>query len=53
MVFGIQLSFARLGSTVNFFVMNPIYEWVPNVYKSHQRLGIVLFMGKFSFLQRL
>jgi len=28
MVFGFQLSIARVGSTVNFLVMGPLYEWL-------------------------
>jgi len=28
MVFGFQLSVARVGSTVNFLLMGPLYEWV-------------------------
>ena len=28
MVFGFQLSVARVGSTVNFLLMGPLFEWV-------------------------
>lgn len=45
MVFGLQLSFARVGSTVNFWVMEPIYSWVNETYSGHEGLGIVLFIG--------
>lgn len=46
MVFGLQLSFARVGSTVNFWVMEPIYDWVNKSYSGFEGLGIVLFVGK-------
>jgi len=31
MVFGIQLSIARVGSTVNFITMGPIYQWIQQI----------------------
>jgi len=31
MVFGFQLSIARVGSTVNFLVMGPLYEWLTEI----------------------
>lgn len=46
MVFGLQLSFSRFGSTVNFWVMEPVYRLVANYYGGHQRLGVSLFFGK-------
>lgn len=45
MVFGFQLSFARLGSTINFWVMNPIYRQVSKYYSGPTCLGIVLFLA--------
>ncbi|XP_043262920.1 major facilitator superfamily domain-containing protein 1-like [Colletes gigas] len=45
MVFGLQLSFARLGSTVNFLVMDPVYNYVSQYYKGPQCIGIVLFLA--------
>ncbi|KAL0274102.1 UNVERIFIED_CONTAM: hypothetical protein PYX00_006612 [Menopon gallinae] len=45
MVFGFQLSFARLGSTVNFMVMEPIYTWVGQYYKGHMCTAISLFIA--------
>ncbi|GAB1862909.1 Major facilitator superfamily domain-containing protein 1 [Camponotus japonicus] len=45
MVFGLQLSFARVGSTVNFLVMEPIYNYVSNYYKGPECIGIVLFLA--------
>lgn len=45
MVFGLQLSFARLGSTVNFLVMEPIYGYVAKTYSGAQCIGVVLFLA--------
>ncbi|EDX09543.1 GD13074 [Drosophila simulans] len=45
MVFGLQLSVARFGSTVNFWVMQPIYEYVSNFYQGHTALGVVLLLA--------
>lgn len=45
MVFGLQLSFARVGSTVNFLVMEPVYNYVFQYYKGPQCIGIVLFLA--------
>lgn len=45
MVFGLQLSFARVGSTVNFLVMEPIYNYVSQYYKGPECIGIVLFLA--------
>lgn len=50
MVFGLQLSFSRFGSTVNFWVMEPIYKWVSNYYSGYEQLGVTLFVGWFHFL---
>jgi hypothetical protein len=44
-VFGLQLSFARVGSTVNFNVMEPLYNYISQFYHGHTCLGIVLFIG--------
>lgn len=46
MVFGLQLSFARLGSTVNFNVMGPLYTYVAQFYNGHTCTGVVLMIGK-------
>lgn len=46
MVFGLQLSFARLGSTVNFNVMGPLYNYVNQYYTGHTCTGVVLMLGK-------
>lgn len=50
MVFGLQLSFARVGSTVNFLVMGKIYNWVNKYYHGPVCMGVVLFLGTFFFL---
>jgi len=46
MVFGLQLSFARLGSTVNFNVMGPLYTYVAQFYNGFTCTGVVLMIGK-------
>lgn len=45
MVFGLQLSFARFGSTVNFLVMEPIYKYVSQYYKGYMCTGVVLLIA--------
>lgn len=45
LVFGLQLSFARVGSTVNFLVMEPIYNYVSQYYKGPECIGIALFLA--------
>lgn len=45
MVFGLQLSFARVGSTVNFLVMEPIYNWVGRYYTGYECTGMVLLLA--------
>lgn len=44
-VFGLQLSFARVGSTVNLDVMEPLYNWVGEYYHGYTCLGIALYIG--------
>lgn len=48
MVFGLQLSFARLGSTVNFLVMEPLYKYVNQFYKGHMCTGVVLLIASLT-----
>ncbi|XP_057329368.1 major facilitator superfamily domain-containing protein 1-like [Microplitis mediator] len=48
MVFGLQLSFARVGSTVNFLVMEPIYNYVAKEYSGPECIGIVLFLASLT-----
>lgn len=45
MVFGLQVSFARVGSTVNFAVMESIYNWVNKYYQGYMCTGMTLFIG--------
>lgn len=45
MVFGFQLAFARVGSTVNFLVMEPVYKYVKQHYEGTHVLGVVLFIA--------
>ena len=53
MVFGLQMSFARVGSTVNFALMQPLYNYINQYYKGYTCTGIVLFIGKIFFLNIL
>ncbi|KAL0894850.1 hypothetical protein ABMA27_013365 [Loxostege sticticalis] len=50
MVFGLQLSFSRFGSTVNFWVMEPVYHWVGNYFGGYERLGAALFLASLTCL---
>jgi len=47
MVFGFQISFARVGSTVNFIVMEPLYRYIKNQINvpNYQCLSIALLAG--------
>lgn len=47
MVFGLQLSFARVGSTVNMNVMGPVYDFVGSAFSKsgYQQMGIALFLA--------
>lgn len=45
MVFGLQLSFARIGSAANFWVMQSVYDAVSKEYRGFQALGVALFIG--------
>lgn len=45
MVFGLQLSFSRVGSTVNMNVMQPIYSFISKTTTGYKCLGIALFVG--------
>lgn len=45
-VFGLQLSMARVGSTVNFWSMVPLYNWVQTFSDGYRALGYsLLFAG--------
>lgn len=51
MVFGLQLSFARVGSTVNFIVMEPLYKYMSQLgYKGHMCTGAVLLLASLTCL---
>lgn len=45
MVFGMQLSFARIGSTVNFMVMETLYKYVDQFYHGYEAIGMVLLLA--------
>lgn len=49
MVFGLQMSFARLGSTVNFNVMSPLYNYISQYYTGYVCTGVVLMLGNIQF----
>lgn len=53
MVFGLQLSVARFGSTVNFWVMQPIYDYVSKFYQGHRALGVVLLLATLTCVMSL
>ncbi|KAH8317227.1 hypothetical protein KR074_006608 [Drosophila pseudoananassae] len=53
MVFGLQLSVARFGSTVNFWVMQPIYDYVSKSYQGHRALGVVLLLATLTCVMSL
>lgn len=53
MVFGLQLSFARVGSTVNFLVMEPIYKYVNQFYHGSSAIGVVLFIASTTCLMSM
>lgn len=52
MVFGFQISFARVGSTVNFIVMEPLYRYVKKQINvpNYQCLSIVLLVGMYLII---
>ena len=45
MVFGLQLSVARLGSTVNFQVVGPLFHTLENTMSSNDALGATLMIS--------
>nr|CAD7194851.1 unnamed protein product [Timema douglasi] len=53
MVFGLQLSFARVGSTVNFNVMEPLYKAVNKYYTDYRCTGVVLFIASVTCVMSL
>uniref|UniRef100_A0A8D9ENK9 Lysosomal dipeptide transporter MFSD1 n=2 Tax=Cacopsylla melanoneura TaxID=428564 RepID=A0A8D9ENK9_9HEMI len=54
MVFGFQLSLSRVGSTVNMFVVEPMYDYVAKMgYPGYETLGIVLLLAGITCLLSL
>ena len=49
MVFGFQLSVARVGSTLNFISMAPFFNWFLNFFNPHVALGWTLLAAGGSF----
>jgi MFS family permease len=45
MVFGFQLSIARVGSTVNFLVMEPLFHYIKNNFEEYSALGWTLLIA--------
>ena len=45
MVFGFQLSVARVGSTVNFSLMAPLYKYISQWYQNHTAVGLTLMIA--------
>ncbi|XP_066251245.1 major facilitator superfamily domain-containing protein 1-like [Euwallacea similis] len=50
MVFGVQMSISRLGSTANFWVMEPIYEWFSSNSSGTSILGFALLLASTTCL---
>ncbi|KAH8333164.1 hypothetical protein KR074_009826 [Drosophila pseudoananassae] len=53
MVFGLQLSVARFGSTVNFWIMQPLYGYVSKTYSGYTGLGVALFLASSTCVMSL
>ena len=51
MVFGFQLSIARVGSTINFLVMEPIFDYMKRSFENSSALGwTLLIASSFTFM---
>lgn len=50
MVFGIQLSVARAGSTANFLTMVAVYDMFKPMFSGHSQLGAALFAASVTCL---
>ena len=48
MVFGFQLSFSRVGSSVSFYLMGPIYTFVNSFSKGHVGLSLVILIASLT-----
>lgn len=46
MIFGLQLSFARVGSAVNFITMGHLYDLINQYFKGREALGVTLLVGQ-------
>ncbi|CAG0878892.1 unnamed protein product [Darwinula stevensoni] len=53
MVFGLQLSFARVGSTVNFASMMYVYSYIHEYFKGPKCIGVVLMIAAVTCLLSL
>ncbi|KAK9509921.1 hypothetical protein O3M35_004808 [Rhynocoris fuscipes] len=45
MIFGLQLSFARVGSAVNFIIMDHLYHFIDGYFKGRGALGVTLLVA--------
>lgn len=50
LVFGIQLTLSRLGSTVNYWVMEPLYQWAKGSFKEYEAIGMAILIGKYNLI---
>lgn len=48
MVFGFQLSFSRVGSSVSFYLMGPIYKFVNTFSRGHVGLSLVILIASLT-----
>lgn len=53
MVFGLQLSVGRFGSTVNFWIMQPLYAYVSQTYAGYSAVGVTLFVASTTCVMSL
>lgn len=42
------MSFARIGSTVNFLIMGSVYAWMKQYFTGYECLGFALLVGTFK-----
>ncbi|XP_073986739.1 lysosomal dipeptide transporter MFSD1-like [Rhodnius prolixus] len=48
MIFGLQLSFARVGSAVNFITMGHLYDLINQYFKGREALGVTLLVASIT-----
>ena len=53
MVFGFQLSFSRVGSSISFYLMMPIYKFVNTFSKGHTGLAFVILFASITCVASL